>query len=304
MSTRDYPRLPIEDFGRQLITSGDLDPIYVMLVQAVQQGLMSVPQLHRWLVAYWCFYHAGAAAYLCVNPGAQFWDDMRVAAENVQPTPLGGRWPRGHERRHFRGKIAQDSLNDLIHRYGNNPEAMVEGIAYRSDQPGAVFEGAAGLPKALPFGLIAHRVQIHRGFGPWMGFKIADMVDRVLNVRVEFTNAAVFMFKDPETAAMMLWEQREGHAYPAGSRPKREVILNGVVGYLERAFSDLSAPPFGDRPINIQEVETVLCKWKSHLNGHYPLNNDINEIRTGLAEWAGESRLVQDLLTTLPEPQS
>lgn len=304
MNTRDYPRLPIEDFGRQLITSGDLDPIYVMLVRAVEQDLMSIPQLHRWLVAYWCFYHAAVASYLCVNPGAQFWDDMRVAAENVQPTPIGGRWPRGHERRHFRGKVAQDSLDDLIHRYGNKPEAMVEGIIYRSDQPGAVFAGAKGFPRALPFGLIAHRVQQHRGFGPWMGFKIADMVDRVLNVRVEFTNAAVFMFKDPETAAMMLWEQREGHAYPAGSRPKREVILNGVVGYLERKFSDLTAPPFADRPINIQEVETVLCKWKSHLNGHYPLNNDINEIRAGLTEWEGESRLVQDLLTTLPEPQA
>lgn len=297
MSTRDYPRLPIEDFGRQLITSGDLDPIYVMLVRAVEQGLMSIPQLHRWLVAYWCFYHAGAAAYLCVNPGAQFWDDMRVAAENVQPTPLGGRWPRGHERRHFRGKIAQDSLNYLMDRYGDEPEGMIEYIT-----SGHVLGESA--PQPIPFAQIAVKVQEHRGFGPWMGFKIADMVDRVLNVRVEFTNAAVFMFKDPEKAAMMLWEQREGHAYPAGSRPKREAILNGVAGYLERTFSDMTAPPFADRFINIQEVETVLCKWKSHLNGHYPLNNDINEIRAGLTEWAAESRLVQDLLTTLPEPQS
>lgn len=284
MAARDYPRLSIEAFGRQLITSGDLDPIYVALVNASIAGDMPRPQLMRWLIAYWCFYHAGVACYLSEFVGNVFWQMMEVAAYNEQPTPTGERWPRGHERRHFRAKIAIESIRSLAERYSGNPERMVEGIIYSSTQPGAVFEGALGVGP-LTFPLVSARVQDHKAFGPWIGFKVADMVDRVLGRRVEFDNAAVFMFKDPEKAAMMLWEQRQGHLYPAGAKPKREAILNGVTDYLITTFADLTAPPLGDRPINIQEVETVLCKWKSHMNGHYPLFNDIDEIQTGLNGW-------------------
>ena len=47
----------------------------------------------------------------------------------------------------------------------------------------------------------------------------------------------------------------------------------------------LLGPPLYDRPIGLQEVETVLCKWKSHLNGHYPLYNDTDEINHGMINW-------------------
>ena len=37
--------------------------------------------------------------------------------------------------------------------------------------------------------------------------------------------------------------------------------------------------------MNVQEVETILCKWKSHMGGHYPLGNDLHEIREGMTPW-------------------
>src|SRR5690606_22507373 len=153
----------------------------------------------------------------------------------------------GHERRHFRAKIATESVAALCDRYRDNPENMVLYIGARWD------EG-----DRLPFKVVSARAQEHRGFGPWIGFKCADMIDRVMEVPVDFDQAAVFMFKDPEKAAMMLWEQREAHKYPEGAKPKREAILSGVTEYLIKQFADLTAPPLGDRPINIQEVETVL----------------------------------------------
>lgn len=274
MSGRDYPRLNIEEFGRQLITSGDLDPIYVALVNATDAGDLSHPQLLRWLIAYWCFYHAGVASYLSSFEGHAFWQKVWIAAENERESPIGGRWPRGHERRHFRGNNARNSVEDLSGLYGDRPEDMFDVLL------------GAGATATLDLRAVSARVQQHVGFGPWMGFKVADMIDRVLGVRITFTDAEVFMFKDPEKAAMMLWEQRQGHLYPAGSKPKREVILAGITDYLIKTFADLPAPPSGDRPVNIQEVETVLCKWKSHMNGHYPLYNDIDEIDAGLAPWS------------------
>lgn len=291
---RNYPRLAIEDFGRQLIQSGDLDPIYTALVAAERSGDFDVPQLCRWMVAYWCYYNAGVASFMSEKTGPDFWNWMMVAAINEQETPVGGRWARGHERRHFRAKNATESVAALCDRYRDNPENMVLYIGARWD------EG-----DRLPFKVVSARAQEHRGFGPWIGFKCADMIDRVMEVPVDFDQAAVFMFKDPEKAAMMLWEQREAHKYPEGAKPKREAILSGVTEYLIKQFADLTAPPLGDRPINIQEVETVLCKWKSHMNGHYPLFNDIREINEGLKPWVSFSPAAAKFYRHMPkEPQS
>jgi hypothetical protein len=287
--SRNYPRLDIETFGHHLLSRGDLDPIYTALVSAEKVGDFSGPQLSRWLLAYWCYYHAGVASFMSEKEGEEFWHWMEVAALNEKETPAGGRWPRGHERRHFRAKIALDSVADLRARYPDRPEEMAQRL-------GARFEN-----ERLPFKVVSDRAQQHKGFGPWIGFKIADMLDRVLGVPVDFDNAAVFMFKDPEKAAMMLWELREAPKYPEGAKPKREAILNGVAEYLIGHFSDFAAPPLADRPVNIQEVETVLCKWKSHMNGHYPLWNDIREINTGLAPWAERSPAARAFLNHMPK---
>lgn len=288
--SRNYERLPIEKFGRHLITTGDLDPIYNALVGARKAKAYDEPQLYRWLIAYWCFYHAGVASFMSEMEGQEFWHWMMVAAENEQESPAGGRWPRGHERRHFRAKNATSSIFHMVKTWGAFPEDMVQYIAAPETE---------GQTDPLKFKIVSKRVQEHVGFGPWIGFKVADMVDRALGVQVDFDQAAVFMFKDPEKAAMMLWEERYGHQYPEGAKPKRDAILTGVTDYLIGEFKDLAAPPLGDRPINIQEVETVLCKWKSHMNGHYPLWNDIKEINEGLSAW--DCKAARDFAKHMPQ---
>lgn len=286
---RNYPRQQIEDFGRQLIETGDLDPVYVALA-----GHDKVPwgdaQVKRFLLAYACLYHCGVACYLSEFQGQLFFAELMKAARNETPAPTGDRWPRGSERRHWRGQQAVASCEALYRRYGGVPEAMFSTLAWRNPGDNA----------AIPFRVVSERTKEHRGFGDWIGFKCADLVDRVLGVPVCFTEAAVFMFTDPEKAAMMLWEEREGHKYEGKVRPKREVILHGVTDYLINHFADLDAPPLGDRPINIQEVETVLCKWKSHMNGHYPPGNDIREIHHGLDEWLPHSSAARQFKEAMP----
>src|SRR6185437_10528018 len=67
--------------------------------------------------------------------------------------------------------------------------------------------------------------------------------------------------------------------------PSAEKKRNQVVAHLARQFGDLLAPPWRDRPVNIQEIETVLCKWKSHLHGRYPVGKDTSEVKHGLYAW-------------------
>ncbi len=267
MSKRDYPRLPIEEFGRHLIASGDLDPVYIALPKAIPD----TDQGYRWLISYWCFYHCGAASYMSEQEGNNFWNIMMTAAKNELPTPDGGRWPRGHERRHARGGQGVRMVADLRAKYGSHPEQMVSGLV------GACEGGVL-------FSDVARKVRTHVLFGPWISFKVGDMLERVLGCPVNFDDADVFMFKDPVKAALMLWRTKLN--LPETARPKYQgVAIREIVGYLEKEFNDLFAPPGRDRGIQLQEVETVLCKWKSHMNGHYPLNNDIDEINEGLVDW-------------------
>ena len=82
---------------------------------------------------------------------------------------------------------------------------------------------------------------------------------------------------------------------------KKRVVLPKVLDYLLGEFSGFKAPPLSDRAVNIQEVETVLCKWKSHMNGHYPLLNDIVDIRSGLEPWTGKCSAARAFLSHMPD---
>ena len=275
-----YDIQPIEKFGRHLLLTNDLDPVYVALVElgkAPKGKMMGRQQMCRWLIAYWCYYHCGAASWLSEHEAGAFWKWMRIAAQNKQASPLGKgtRWPRGHERRHARGDQAVSMVDGLKKMYGSHPEAMIDHMTTAAKRAPS-YEG------------IAKFVQTHKLFGPWIAFKVCDMIDRVLGTCIDFTEAAVFMFKDPVKAIDMLREERKW--------PKK--TNEQVIKQLKTSFKNFKAPPLYDRPVDLQEVETVLCKWKSHMNGHYGPYHDINEIREGLVGW-GET--ADKFLAAMPE---
>ena len=270
-----YPRLPIEEFGRQLIETGDLDPLYVALKNASWKWPCE-RRIKRWLLAYWVFYHAGVASYISdASDNAGYWARWLVAARNESLSPTGGRWPRGQERRHMRGMAAEACWSHLSKEFQDNPEAFCDEV------------------KDVSCRRVIKRVRKHVQFGPWIGFKVADMLERVLGYSIDFERSTVFFFKDPTKAATM-WAGEERHAW------LKEDVVALVSDYLINEFSDLKAPPSADRPIGLQEVETVLCKWKSHRNGHYPVGYDTTEIRNGLREWSPYSGTANELYQAMP----
>lgn len=285
-----YFKQSILPFGQDLITSGDLDPVYIALIGAKLDPVL----LRRWMLVYWTFYHCGVASYVTdAKTLDEFWDRWRWAALNVaeHPTPFGGRWPRGHERRHMRGRNAENCWEAMFGRYALAPERFVDVCV--PDHP-------VGECRVLLCRDVVKRVRDHVQFGPWIGFKVADMTERVLGIPVDFTNAEVFIFEDPKKAALLFWRMSTGQ--PEGAKPRDEAkVLEETVSYLIEKFKTFKAPPRYDRPIGLQEVETVLCKWKSHLNGAYPMNNDILEIREGLQPWLEHSETAQKFLAAMPE---
>lgn len=281
-----YPRLSIEDFGRNLLETGDLDPLYIALANGfpIGQGIAKDQlALNRFLVAYWCLYHVGSAAWIAEHEGDEFWEKLMDSALQRTVPVVGGRWQRGHERRHFRGAQGEAAVKALRSKY-EKPEHMVSYLAGGED--------------VQSFKAVSERVQEHRGFGPWMAFKVCDMLEVLGMASVDFDEAAVFMFKDPARAAEMVFRAKTGT--PADQEIPRDQAINFSVSFLENVFKSFKAPPVFDRAIGLQEVETVLCKWKSHMNGHYPLNNDIHEINSGLEPWVPHSPIAAKIRANMP----
>lgn len=305
-----YEVLNIEQFGHELITSGDLDPVYIML-----QGLPE-PRLSRFLVAYWCTYHVGVSSYLAdcdKEPPASmsFWQVLgSVATQGSIGSPVGGPWPRGKERRHWRGRNAARSWDDLRTKYAESPLLMT-GHLHELARATPTIGQMGSLDKvAVPFKKVADFIKTHDCFGPWIAFKIADMCEQVMDIPVDFREAEVFMFETPKDAARLLFLNKSHNLdTEAGLRllkegkvriKDEEQVIHRVVAWLTSVFKTYPAPN-NKRGVGLQEVETILCKWKSHCSGHYPLYNDIGEVTEQLSEWRFHSQLAGELYSRIPQ---
>lgn len=250
-----------QSFGRELIVSQDLDPIYVMLAESgIDDNL-----LKRWLLAYWCYYHAGVASKIAESK--DFYKSMRQGIEDG--------WPRGMERRYFYGRQARDTVQGLVN-FGT-PEQVVDTMTIHS-----TFAG------------VSQAVQEFTGFGPWLAWKCADMSSCVLHYPVDFSNSTLGIYKDPVQGAAFVM-------FGDWKHPITDEELQQVVDMEIAEFSDLLAPPYYDRPIDIREVETCLCKAKSSNHGHYPMGNDTVHVRKALVDWGD---LAQELLRWCPVVKS
>ncbi len=251
---------PIE-WGRRLILTNDHDPLYTGLVQwNVRES-----RVRRFMLAYWCCYSVGASWYISDKAGASFWELLLQAAKNVDEAPIGGRWPRAHERRHWRGEKCVESVRWLSMHFRHPEEAVIS------------LEGARSLGAV-------NRLMNWPQFGPWIAFKAADMLERVLGVPVAFPKDIVTLYKDPREGAEMVADIWCG----PGGNYSQEVVLALLL-----AYSNIIAP--GQRKTirccNIQEVETVLCKWKSARKGNYWIGLDTRDHRAELSKWGAHDLL-------------
>lgn len=245
----EHRGMTVEEFGTALLDTEDLDPIYVMLYRAK----LDKNQLRRWLLAYWCSYHAGVSSKIAEadNFYSELWKFHKE------------KWPRGRERRHFRGTAAEGAISWLKAAFPKPEEAV------------------KSLEECKTFVEVRGRITKWRLFGPWIAFKAADMLERVMGYPVKFSMNDLGFYSEPAAAADLI-EPGAG--------------LKAVVERLVGVFSDRKAPPAYDRPCDIQEVETCMCKYKSYLGGHYHVGLDTKEISHALDEYGSLSFRLKNFL--------
>lgn len=263
-SKRGEEKLDVFTFGRKLLEAKDLDPVYALLWD---WGTDGTAVQYRWLMAYWCFYDVGTASWIADQK--DYWPAMERAAGSKA-------FPRGAERRHFRGANALESV-DWLEKYSEgDPFNLLHPI----------------LGSELTALQVVKHVKMWRGFGPWVAFKVADMLESVLFCEVDFSDAHDLVFDAPREGAEAMWDW-----YNPGIDHEREPggvvkwAIDGILGPL----GWMLAPPRYKRPLGLQEAETILCKWKSYLNGHYSIGDDIRHCRDSLLRFA-RVRTCQQLL--------
>ncbi len=258
-SHHSYERLSIEAFGAALLATEDLDPVYVMLRNAA----LPEDQLAKWLLAYWCFYHCGVASKFAEMNDRGFWRNMHVAAVNKPNI-----YPRAAERRHFRACNAINGVSGLEREFLHSDTLIPWLRTFKS------------------FERLSQKVQDWPQFGPWIAFKVCDMAQAVVGVELDLTGADLAIYSEPAKAARIWWEAQPGSA---GATLTKQACINVAITHLRTAaphhLGCSLAPPHYRRQLNIFEFETILCKWKSHLNGHYPIGHDTEEIAKGLVGW-------------------
>lgn len=279
----------IRAFGDALIQTQDLDPVY----SAIWAARLDHRQLERLLLAYWCFYHLGFAAWVSEYEGDGFWQWMKIAAANEEgrgPRDLQGcvlsaeRWPRGTERRHFRGTKCERAVYWFATRQGGS-----DNETFNQSPPEHWVRHLCNGPQPLTEKAVMEKVQKWPLCGPWIAFKAADMLERVYGAPIVFDRNIGLMYSEPAAGLKLLCQEP---ALMAADRTP-ETVYNRLLTY----FSPRPAPPGHDRGCGPQEVETILCKWKSMLGGHYHVGKDIREVRHGLAGW-GET--AERMLRTCP----
>ncbi len=244
-------------FANHLFETEDLDPVYVGL----HKLNLPTDRLNEWLISYWCFYHVGVSCFILDRKEGSFWGQMILWAAMKSA-------PRGIERRHFRGEQATLAIEYLRDRYETATDAVEDLLVDGTD-----------------FYSIAARVQRWPLFGPWIAFKVADMLERCANIPVDFRDCELGIYKEPVAGAELIADIEQ-----------RGETLKGVIDRLLALYSQNLAPPRYDRPVNIQEIETILCKFKSHYNGHYPLGKDTAELANMLGDWSPMAKAMKNMI--------
>lgn len=163
-------------------------------------------------------------------------------------------YPRSSERRHFRGDNARKSVEYLE---GRGVEYLFDSLVRRNPTTARA---------------MIELVQTWVGFGPWIAFKVADMLERLELRRVIFCGVEALMFDSPRKGAELYCDYMG-----LETDNPCQMALDSL-----RSKLPLFAPPRHERLVNSQEIETVLCKWKSHCGGHYQVGDDIQHLKKAL----------------------
>ena len=253
------------DFSRVLIESGDLDPDYIFINKVCEKNGWGNERKAEWIAAKSVIYNSIGELEFLLH-GKNF-DDVDY----------------GNERRKHK-RNAELFWNALYH----NAQAHQGFYSMFSK----VHEDA---------NIALKQLQKFQGIGPWAAWKILDLLNCCLGFNFDFKNVDFRLAYEYPIRGMLLVAGEDEERYKKVSDELYESSMNEVYRQLEEGgILKCAAPPEYIRNINMQEIETCLCKYHSYYHGHYKAGEDIERLhmRIDKTEYAD----IKELKPCLPIP--
>lgn len=249
-------------FGRYLVWTKDIDPIYPLAKAVFQLRGLTRAQQHWFLALYWAFYNVSSAwaAFRefpepLVDEARQ--KDYRAWESEIHPTC-------NLERRGLRGGKTHLMLIPLsVETEGDIERWLTESWT---------------TSRTTNFELLWERLQLLPYIGRWCAFKAADTLMNVLDYTLEFPDMRMAYCSGPRQALEELYgldgKTRQDPAYIA-QLDRLGVELKG----------QLAAAGLG---VRVDELETILCNFHSMMHGRYYCGHDYDELLGDLNEGIGD----------------
>ncbi len=112
------------------------------------------------------------------------------------------------------------------------------------------------------------------GMGDWAAWKFCDLLERVADIKIDFSQVDFrTAYKYPLKGLCRVNDESDDFIGKLSDNLTYETFMWSAQKKLGQIM-DWQAPPHGGRTINIQEIETCLCKYHSYLGGHYKVGQD------------------------------
>lgn len=254
-------RMSCEEFAINIVESGDLDPDYIFLLNVFNKLKLTDEQRATWIVMKTVVYNSCSEAEIFFRE--RTFENVEYGAERRKHKRYAKRYFEAFKA-HAVGRAAS------VHRY------------FR------------GLPPSASVSLQALR-RID-GVGPWAAWKCLDLLERVLHLPVDFSSVDFrIAYEYPLKGILMLAGHEEDVTLLKDSSLYRDCLEISVnkIGAGRLCLS----PPTRDRPIGVQEFETIFCKYHSYMHGHYTPGEDLHRLRRRVKASPFESvRSLEDCL--------
>lgn len=244
-------------FGRRMLSSKDIDPLYPVLSYLQKDMDESAKLWHSFLYVAWYNLPSATIAFDKHPDPAEGW---RLIGD------IEAKWATGVERRANRGgKVAShisSFLDDVQFHKGANDPCGILGW----HQEDLTSKDSDKWPE-INWGILNKRIQGIYLNGRWAAYKHLEVLRRVNGMNLRAPDMGNQFSSGPREGLAMFYGELEGQG-PA------------VIEILDEQGLDLQQRVASrGLEVDIEELETLLCNWKSLMKSKYYVGHDIDEFQ-------------------------
>jgi hypothetical protein len=242
------------EFMLHMHSSRDLDPLYPVL-RKLQNNFNREQGL--WFSFLYVAWYNLPSAWAAFN--------MSTYPTELLPLWLDPKWPTGTERRANRGgKVAEHIQDYMLKIAGSRSQ-------YRWYTKDLVLDDLDQATKEINWYTLNERIQSLFMNGRWAGYKHCEVLAKVNGIPVLAPHMGHANSSGPRQGLAMIYDCSELTGNDPGTIAVLDEMSADLTFQLDQALPGLN--------LEIEDVETILCNWKSLMKGKYYVGHDIDELQ-------------------------